>query len=79
VTRVLRTRPARVSLTSLTKASRPRSWRVTLRSFIKRRSTTACVAMPAWSVPGSHKVGLPSMRLNRVMQSCTLEVRAWPK
>lgn len=28
------------------------------------------VAIPAWSVPGNHKVGLPLIRQNRVMISC---------
>ena len=35
-----------------TSASRPRSWRVFFSSSSSRFSTTAWVAMPAWSVPG---------------------------
>ena len=37
-----------------------------------------CVAMPAWSVPGSHNVGLPRMRWNRAMMSCSVANMAWP-
>ena len=43
------------SHTRATNASRPRSWRV-LPSFLRSASTTFWVAMPAWSVPGSHSV-----------------------
>ena len=35
-----------------TSASRPRSWRVFFSSSSSRFSTTAWVAIPAWSVPG---------------------------
>ena len=35
--------------------------------------------MPAWSLPGTHRVILPLIRLNLVMASSTLLVRAWPK
>ena len=28
----------------------------------RRRSTTVCVAMPAWSVPGIHMAFMPFMR-----------------
>lgn len=65
--------------TSDTNASRPRSCRLTPRSFARRFSTTACVAIPAWSVPGTHSVGLPIMRFQRVMQSSTAAVSAWPR
>jgi hypothetical protein len=41
--------------------SRPRSWRLTP-SASSWRSTTICVAMPAWSVPGCHSVLAPRMR-----------------
>ena len=44
-----------------TKAARPRSWRLTPWSC-NWRSTTICVAMPAWSVPGTHRVLQPFMR-----------------
>ena len=35
--------------------------------------------MPAWSVPGIHKVGLPSMRLKRMSTSCNVLLSAWPR
>jgi len=44
-----------------TNASRPRSKRV-LPSLASSFSTTFCVAMPAWSVPGTHSVLKPRMR-----------------
>jgi len=39
----------------------PRSWRERPCSC-SWRSTTICVAMPAWSVPGTHTVLQPRMR-----------------
>ena len=42
-------------------ASRPRSARFTP-SFARSFSTTACVAMPAWSVPQIHSASNPAMR-----------------
>lgn len=42
--------------------SRPRSCRV-FPSLRRRRSTTTWVAIPAWSVPGSHTASNPRMRL----------------
>jgi hypothetical protein len=41
--------------------SRPRSWRE-MPWPSSWRSTTICVAMPAWSVPGCHSVLSPRMR-----------------
>ncbi len=41
--------------------SRPRSVRF-LPCFASSRSTTICVAMPAWSVPGCHSASRPCMR-----------------
>jgi hypothetical protein len=41
--------------------SRPRSWRDTPCAS-SWRSTTIWVAMPAWSVPGCHRVLNPRMR-----------------
>jgi hypothetical protein len=38
----------------------------------------ACVAMPAWSVPGSHSARRPCMRWKRTMQSCSVANMAWP-
>jgi hypothetical protein len=49
------------SQTLATKFLRPRSWRL-LPSPCSLRSTTICVAMPAWSVPGTHSVLWPRMR-----------------
>ncbi len=49
------------SQTLRVKASRPRSWRLAPCSW-SWRSTTICVAMPAWSVPGTHSVLWPRMR-----------------
>ena len=43
------------SQTFWVKASRPKSWRLMFCSC-NWRSTTICVAMPAWSVPGIHAV-----------------------
>jgi hypothetical protein len=51
--RILPPDSSRHSHTRATNASRPRSWRETP-SLRSSRSTTFCVAMPAWSVPGSH-------------------------
>ena len=49
------------SHTCFTKVSRPRSWRL-MPASCSWRSTTICVAMPAWSVPGTHSVLKPRMR-----------------
>src|SRR6266699_2741101 len=43
-----------------------------------RRSTTFCVAMPAWSVPGSHKASRPRIRSNRMSTSCVTLLSPWP-
>ena len=51
-----------------TNASRPRSKRV-LPSAASRFSTTFCVAMPAWSVPGSHSAARPRIRSKRISTS----------
>jgi hypothetical protein len=50
------------SQTFSTKASRPISRRPTLPAAASWRSTTIWVAMPAWSVPGSHRAALPFIR-----------------
>jgi hypothetical protein len=48
----------------------PKSWRVMFCSFCSFFSTTLCVAMPAWSVPGTHSTLKPLMRRQRTMVSC---------
>ena len=42
------------------------------------RSTTICVAMPAWSVPTTHKASLPCKRAWRMRMSCRVLSSAWP-
>ena len=49
------------SWTFCTNASRVKSVRF-LPCMSRRFSTTVCVAMPAWSVPGIHSVLKPRMR-----------------
>ena len=44
-----------------------------------RFSTTACVAMPAWSVPGIHSVLKPCIRFMRIRMSCSVLFRACPR
>ncbi len=59
-------------------SSRPRSWR-DLPSFCRiSRSTTICVAMPAWSMPGIQQTLKPLMRLKRTTASSMVAVSAWP-
>src|SRR5713101_7324984 len=53
------------SHTRLTKRSRPRSWRV-LPSDSSWRSTTICVAIPAWSAPTTPDQGVHECLLERV-------------
>ena len=57
--------------------SRPKSWRETFWAS-SWRSTTICVAIPAWSVPGTHKVFLPDMRAWRTRPSMIVWLNAWP-
>src|SRR5438067_12812483 len=63
--------------TRSTDLSRPRSKRV-LPSFATSRSTTFWVAIPAWSVPGSHRASLPRMRSKRITTSWITLLRPWP-
>ena len=63
--------------TRSTKRSRPRSWRVSP-SAASSRSTTFWVAIPAWSVPGSHSTAYPCIRLRRTITSWSDMFRAWP-
>ena len=58
-------------------AFRPRSDR-SLPSAASWRSTTFWVAMPAWSVPGTHSTSCPSMRLKRHNTSWRVLFRACP-
>ena len=57
-------------------------WCISRRLFswrsINWRSTTICVAMPAWSVPGCHSTSLPRIRSNRHRMSCSVLFSAWP-
>ena len=62
-----------------TSPSRPRSCRVFFSSSNSRRSTTACVAMPAWSVPGIQSVLKPCIRFMRMRMSCSVLLSAWPR
>jgi hypothetical protein len=60
-----------------TKASRPRSKRV-FPSLASAFSTTFCVAMPAWSVPGTQSASSPLMRRQRITTSCTVLLSPCP-
>ena len=51
--------------TRSTNVSRPRSWRDSP-SSASWRSTTFWVAMPAWSMPGSHSTSYPCIRRRRI-------------
>ena len=66
------------SQTFSTKASRPMSRRLWLPASASWRSTTICVAMPAWSVPGSHNAALPRIRSKRISTSCRVLFSACP-
>src|ERR1700730_9047057 len=44
----------------------------------KSRSTTSWPAMPAWSRPGTHRLGSPSIRCQRTMMSSNVTNRVWP-
>ncbi len=63
--------------TRSTKASRPRSWRVSPSSG-SWRSTTFCVAIPAWSVPGIQSASRPCIRRQRIRRSCSVLFSPWP-
>ena len=47
-------------------------------SVLSVRSTTFCVAMPAWSMPGIQSASKPCIRLNRMRRSWTVSCSAWP-
>jgi hypothetical protein len=57
--------------------SRPTSWREKP-CFASFCSTLFCVAMPAWSVPSTHRVGRPVMRLRRMTTSWIVLLSACP-
>jgi hypothetical protein len=54
------------------------SWRLSFFSAKSFFSTTACVAMPAWSVPGTHSVSKPCMRRWRTQMSWIVLLSACP-
>src|ERR1700733_1851871 len=56
------------SPTRFTNASRPISCRV-LPSAVSARSTSICVAIPAWSVPGTHSAVSPNILCQRIIMS----------
>ena len=58
-------------------ASRPRSCR-DRPCLPSSRSTTFWVAMPAWSMPGSHSVTYPCIRRRRISASISVWSSAWP-
>ena len=61
-----------------TKASRPIARRSGSCRSIICRSTTICVAMPAWSMPGCQSTSLPRMRSKRTSTSCSVLLSACP-
>ena len=65
------------SHTRASNASRPRSWR-DFPSAANCFSTTFCVAIPAWSVPGSQSTSYPFIRFQRATTSGSVWFRAWP-
>ena len=67
------------SQTLATNASRPSSRRPwLLPDAASWRSTTICVAMPAWSVPGCQSTSWPRMRWKRTSVSWMVWSSAWP-
>ena len=58
--------------------SRPMARRFGSCRSIICRSTTICVAMPAWSVPGCQSTSLPRMRSKRTRMSWSVLLSAWP-
>ncbi len=65
------------SQTRRTNSSRPSSLRL-MPSAARAFSTTAWVAMPAWSVPQIHIVSSPAMRRVRIRRSWIVLFSAWP-
>jgi len=58
--------------------SRPKSYFVSPSSFRRDSSTFICVAIPAWSHPGSHRASYPFILLNLTKTSCSVRFRACP-
>ena len=44
-----------------------------------RFSTTAWVAMPAWSMPGIQRTSKPCIRRQRIRMSWSVSLIAWPR
>src|SRR5450759_3672341 len=63
---------------SATKASRPISCRVFPVRSLRSRSTTICVAMPAWSTPGTQSTARPCILRQRQSTSSSVRPRACP-
>ncbi len=63
--------------TRCTNSSRPSSSRVRP-TRASMRSTTFCVAIPAWSVPQIQSALRPCMRRRRTITSCIDPLSAWP-
>ena len=66
------------SQTLLTNASRPISRRLMLPVRASSRSTTICVAIPAWSSPGCQSTSKPRIRCQRARMSISVWLKAWP-
>ncbi len=60
-------------------SARPRSWRESFSVRFSSFSTIICVAMPAWSVPGSQSVSNPLIFFQRMSTSWSVAVSAWPR
>ena len=61
-----------------TNLSRPMARRFGSCRSIIWRSTTICVAMPAWSMPGCQSTSRPRMRSKRTRMSCSVLLSACP-
>jgi hypothetical protein len=64
--------------TRRTNSSRPSARRSGCCVSISRRSTTICVAMPAWSMPGCQSTSRPRIRSKRHRMSWSVLLRACP-
>ena len=75
---LLRTRPSTPGSSRRTRRAGSRCG-VLPSSASTRFSTTVCVAMPAWSVPGSQTALSPAMRCQRIRMSWSVLFSAWPR